>query len=106
MEDFLPSYAVGAFLNGLTQLIILIGCIILILKQKNLANLLLLLGIILMFMLSIAGIIWPITVKGSPEDLLSIQGTLAVLRGIAYLIFGIGFLLLAINNLRKKAQHL
>ena len=107
VDDVINSAFIGMFLSGLAQLLILIGCIIIVIKQRSLNSYILLMGIISMILVSVGGIIWPLLAsKEGPEKLIEVQGTLSILSGLAYLIFSFGVLLLATNLIGKDSKDL
>jgi len=104
MQD-LPTYHLIAYvLSFLGYLIVLIGCIVLLIKKRSLATVLMFTGMILSVIFTVLGFFMNfIAAKSSPEELVRNQGVFSTMNALAYLLFGIGILLLAINWSRARA---
>ncbi|MGI9547051.1 MAG: hypothetical protein ACR2MM_07435 [Flavobacteriaceae bacterium] len=105
-ETYLEYFALGYVLAFLTQLIILIACIVLIIKERSLASVLLLTGSLLTFLMSITTVITNVVVAktGNPEELLKYQGFSYGLSEFCYLIFAIGLILFVFQHIREKTK--
>ena len=105
MDGVSTGSIIGAALFTIAQIIILIGCIIIAVKQKSKESYIMLLGIILMILVSLLGTDLIVSYTGNPQKILDQQIKLSVLTGLANLIFGIGLILLAINSINKKSKN-
>ena len=105
MSD-LPNYHILAYIiSVLGQLIVLIACIALIIKQRTLATALMLTGMLLTVIFGLVGFLTQIfTADQNPETLIRNQGIFSTLNTLSYLIFGIGLLLFALKWSRTKIQ--
>ncbi|MBT8184130.1 MAG: hypothetical protein KJN76_04775 [Eudoraea sp.] len=103
MQD-LPALHLAAYIiSFIGQLIVLIGCIVLFVKQRTLATALMLAGMLLSVVFGIMGFFMNFVAAGSsPEALLRNQGIFSTLNTLSYLLFGIGLLLLALKWSRKR----
>lgn len=108
METNLPiSFYAGYVLQALGLLILLAACIILVIKQKSLATIMMLLGTVLTIILSIGGILWNWFAARNDGALgvIEAQGLQSLFGGLANLLFVIGLLLLAITYVKRTKKH-
>lgn len=100
---FDPIYIVGGILGGLSQLLLLVFCIVLVFKIKNTATLLMLAGSILTIFFYVFNIIWTtIAATNGPEVVAKSVALLNVLQNIPPVIFVIGFSLFVNNHIKKN----
>ncbi|MDC6363078.1 MULTISPECIES: hypothetical protein [Flavobacteriaceae] len=96
-------FAVGGLFYGLIQLIVLIACIILVLKQRNTATILMLTGQILSIVFSLGGYLWNfLAAKNGVDSLLQANKIMSVVGPLPYGLFAIGLILFAMNQVKKK----
>ncbi len=108
MSDGLPiSYYMGYALHALGTLVLLTVCIVLVVKQKSVAAVMMLLGTIFTILFSIGGIFWNqyAASENGSEGILEAQGLLSILSGLANLIFVVGVLLLALKRVQKTVHN-
>ena len=97
------QYALASVLNGLVHLVILIASIILIVKKRSVATILLFIGSILTSLGFIGGFVYnTIAVQNGTDVLLKAQVVLNFFSVFSFFIFGIGFLLLVLKNFKKN----
>ena len=103
MQD-LPALHIAAYIiSFLGHLVVFVGCILLLLKRRSLAALLMLVGISLSALFSVLGVLMTsLSASESPEAVIKTQGTFSILNTLSYLLFGLGLLLLAIKTKGRK----
>ena len=104
MNDYLNNVIIAGVFSSISHLLILIGVIIIISKQKNAGSLLMFFGQILILLVSITNIIWPILFKTGSEKVIQIQSIISILSGISYFIFALGLLLFSIRLIKKERK--
>ncbi|MEM7381593.1 MAG: hypothetical protein AAF361_10415 [Bacteroidota bacterium] len=99
-ENYLTIYGIGYVFGFLSQLAVLIACMILLIKKRSVAAVLMLIGsaatLILSILSAFSGLL-----AGSPEDLVMYQGVTIILKELCYLLFAIGLLLLILQHIRQ-----
>ncbi|WP_411031024.1 hypothetical protein [Spongiimicrobium sp. 3-5] len=103
MNENIPVLlSVGSFLHAVGQLLLLVISVILFLKQKSFASILMLLGISFSVLFGIGGFVMlTLASKTGPEAILRIQGIFSIINGISHLVFAIGVLLLILTVIKK-----
>lgn len=96
LDDPLFQLATGA-VYGLIQLLIIAAAIILVLKKQSLSSILMLVGAILSGFLQILTPIIYRYYTGEPDNFLSLNFLMNIISVSFYTLFGLGFLLFAIN---------
>ena len=97
------QFAFAGILNGLVHLIILIASIILIIKKRSAATIILFIGSILTSLGFIGGFVYnAIAARNGTDALLNAQVLLNFFSVFSFFIFGTGFLLLVLNNFKKN----
>ncbi|WP_303318955.1 hypothetical protein Q4Q34_00065 [Flavivirga abyssicola] len=104
MNDFMTSAIIGNAFSGISQLLLLIGSIIILNKQKNTASFLILFGTIAMILVSFAVILAPFFLEGYAEKALGVQSKLSILGGLSRFIFALGLLLFSIRLIKKVKE--
>lgn len=105
MENIETYFVVGGVLNVVGKLIIIAACIILVIKQKNSATILMLVGSVLSAVLSLAGIVWAAaSAYKNPEAVLTANGAMSILKELPYILFALGLILYAIKYLKKYKE--
>ncbi|MDC6364992.1 MULTISPECIES: hypothetical protein [Flavobacteriaceae] len=100
-------YAAGGVLNGIAQLIVLIACIVLVIKQKSGATILMLIAQILGLFFSIGGFAWTgLSAQLGPESVLYASKMTAVLSPIPHILFAIGLLLFVFHKVKKAPKDI
>ena len=96
-------YYLGYALHALGHLALLVACIILVIKQKSLATIMMLLGTVLTIIFTIGSLFWNRFVASNDGalSLIEAQGLQVLFGGLANLLFVIGLLLLAITYVRR-----
>ncbi len=96
-------FAVGGLFYGLMQLIVLIACIILVLKQRNTATILMLIGQILSIVFSLGRYLWNfLAAQNGVDSVLQAQKIMSMIGPLPYGLFAIGLILFAMNQVKKK----
>ncbi|NMH89475.1 hypothetical protein [Flavivirga algicola] len=101
-NDFFNSAIIGTIFSGISHILLLIGSIIILNKQKTTASFLILLGAIFMILTSLIGILWPVLSQGNYEKVLEVQGIISIISGLSYFIFALGILLFAVQLIKKE----
>ncbi|MFD1614410.1 hypothetical protein [Gelatiniphilus marinus] len=97
------QFAITGLINGLIHLIILIASILIVVKNKSVAAILLLIGSLLVSMGFAGGFIYNVlAAQKGPEAIVNAQVTLSFFNAFSFLVFGIGLFLLALNYYKKK----
>ena len=103
LETLELQFAIASILNGMVHLIIFISSIILIIKKRSAATVLLFIGSILTSLNFIGGFIYnAIAARNGTEAILNAQVLLNFFSVFSFFLFGIGFLLLVLNNFKKN----
>ncbi|MEP3836099.1 MAG: hypothetical protein ABJM36_00530 [Algibacter sp.] len=104
MDNFQIQFAIAAAINGLVQLIVLLASIIMLVKKRCIATVFLFTGSLLNTIGYVGGYLYNIIAaqKGT-ETLLDAQVTLTFFNAFSFFVFGVGFLLLAINYFNKNS---
>jgi len=106
MDNIQLHLAITAIINGLVQLIVLIATIIMLIKKRNSATVLLCIGSILNILGFVGGIIYnAMAAQYGTDAILQAQINLNYFNAFAYVIFGIGLLLLAISYVEKNTMN-
>ncbi len=106
METFLSLYVIGNTLTILGQLCIWVFCILLLIRERSVASVLLVIGSSLFTLSGALGILLQaVFAKMSPEALLEFQGISYIITAIFYLIFTTG-LVLFFQRYFKIIRHL
>ncbi len=106
IDNIQLQYALASLMNGVIHLIVLVATIVLIIKKRSMATLLLFIGSLLTSLGFIGGFIYnAIAAKDGAEALLNAQVYLNFFSVFSFFLFGIGFLLLVLNNFKKKKLH-
>lgn len=97
---------VGGAIATLTQFTLLVFCIVLILKHKNTATILMLTGSVLHIIFSILNIVWTaVAARNGADAIVDSVYVLNVLKNIPYLLFTIGFGLFVIRDIPKQLKN-
>ncbi len=102
MENIQYQFIISGLINGLVNLIVLIACIILFSKKRTPATILLLVGGILCFISFFGSIFYNIwAAQQGSIAVINTQVAVSFFQGFAFFVFGIGLLLLAVNDFKK-----
>nr|WP_299388864.1 hypothetical protein [Allomuricauda sp.] len=103
MEDsYTFIYALGSILGTLAQLVVIVGCIVLVSKKKNPATIIMLVGSILSLLVSILNFSGTfIAAQYSTDSILTWTKFFAILWPLPYILFAIGLLWYAVNYVKK-----
>ncbi|MEX0288653.1 MAG: hypothetical protein AB3N14_06045 [Flavobacteriaceae bacterium] len=103
MQDLPTLHIVSFIISFFGQLIVFVACVLLLIKQRSPAALLMLVGISLSALFSVLGLLMTsLSAQESPEAVIRTQGIFSILNTLSYLLFGLGLLLLAIKTVRKR----
>ncbi|WP_431121638.1 hypothetical protein [Flagellimonas flava] len=103
-DSYTLFFALGSILGTVAQLAVIIGCIVLVSKQKNAGTLLMLIGSILTLVFNILNFSGSLFAGHRGADsVLSWTKMFAVIGPLPYILFGIGLLVYAIGHVRKSA---
>lgn len=98
------QFAIAGIINGLVQLIILVASIVILVKKKSIATVLLFVGTLLNIIGFVGGYIYnAIAAQNGTEAILDAQVTLHFFNAFSLLVFGVGLLLLAVNHFGKHS---
>ena len=102
-NSYIALYGIGYGIALLAQLLVLTTCIILLIKQRSLAALLMFLGSLITLLLgaisAISNVI--LTRASNPEMIVKYQWITYILREIGFLVFAIGLLMLILRYLKQ-----
>ena len=105
MGNFELYYYFSGILNTLGKIILLIACIVLYVKQRNGASIMMLVGAVLTIVFAILGFIWNLlAAQVGPESVVKINGIINIIGQLPYILFTIGLLLFCINHIKKKGR--
>lgn len=100
------KFAIAGIINGLVHVIIVLATIIIAVKKRSIASIILLVGSLLMSFGFAGGFIYnAIAARNGTEALLNAQVTLTFFNAFAFFVFGLGLLLLSINSLKKHKSE-
>lgn len=99
-ENHLTIYGIGYVFGFLSQIAVLVACLILVIRKRSVAAILMLTGSLATFILSILSAFSGL-LASSPEDLVMYQGVTIILKELCYLLFAIGLLLLIMQHIRQ-----
>ncbi|APY09826.1 hypothetical protein BWZ22_00555 [Seonamhaeicola sp. S2-3] len=103
LDSIQYQFLMTGIISGIVHVIIFIASIILIYKKRTIATAILLTGSVLSLISyfgSFALNIWAARI--SSKLMIKTQITMSFFQGFSFLIFGVGLLLLAINNFKKQ----
>lgn len=104
MENIQSYFVFGGILSGLGTLLFLIGCIVLVVKQKNTGTILMLIGAILSILLYFGNLLWSyIAAREGAEFLAKTSAIQNVVGQLPFIISSIGLLLFGVTYLKKRA---
>lgn len=94
VETFLPYYILGSVLTIIGQLVIWVFCLLLLIKERNWATILLFTGSTLFSLAGVSGTFLQVVfAKTTPELLLKYQGMVYIMTSGFYLVFVTGLVL-------------
>ncbi|MGX1929157.1 hypothetical protein [Flagellimonas sp. 2504JD4-2] len=97
------SYIIGSLLYGITNLLIIITCIVLVVKHKNIGTILMLIGSISILLFSIFNIVWTqVAARDGSESLVQATKLLSIIGPLPNTLFAIGLLLFAVRYVKKQ----
>ncbi|MFY0714178.1 hypothetical protein J1D01_10905 [Seonamhaeicola sp. NFXS20] len=108
LDSIQNQFMISGFINAIVHLIIFIASFILIYKKRTIATALLLTGSalsLICYFSSFAVNIWAARIS-STDVMIKTQIAMSFFQNFSFLIFGIGFLFLAINNFKKAKPSL
>ncbi|MGW9686572.1 hypothetical protein [Flagellimonas sp. 2504JD1-5] len=95
-------YALGSLLYGIANLLIIVACIFLVIKHKNIGAILMLIGSISILLFSILNMIWTqFAARDGSESLLQATKIMNIAGPLPNVLFAIGLLLLAVRYIKK-----
>lgn len=107
MDNLQWQLAIAGIINGLVQIIILIASIVLLVKKRSTATLLICIGSMLSSISLGGGVIYnAIAARKGTEAILDAQVNLNFFNAFSFLIFGIGLLMLAITHFKKNSTEI
>lgn len=104
MEDsYTLIYALGSILGSLAQVLVIIGCIVLVSKKKNPATILMLVGSILSLVVTVLNFSGTfVAAQHGTDSILTWTKVFAILGPLPYIMFSVGLMLYAINYAKKS----
>ena len=101
--DHTIFYAAGGVLNGIAQLIVLIACIVLVIKQKSGSTILMLIAQIMGIFVSIGGFTWTaLSAQLGSESVLRASKLMALMGPIPHILFAVGLLWFVLSKVKKR----
>ena len=103
MEYEILTY-IGTSISWLIQLLILIACIILVIKNKSIHFKMMLFGTILTILFSLTSTILFVVQSHNfnMDQILFYNGLIGIIKAIVYSLFGLGLLLFALNIKKQR----
>lgn len=99
-------FALGGLMHGITHMAVIIACIILVIKQKNGATILMLIASILTLLFSLGSIVWnQIAARNGAESLVKATKIISVVGALPYILFAIGLLFFVIKHVKKQRRE-
>ncbi|WP_298925549.1 hypothetical protein [uncultured Allomuricauda sp.] len=96
-------FIISGLLNGIAHLIVIIACIVMVVKQKNSATILMLIASILTLLFSAGSIIWnKVAAYNGTESLVQATKITSIIGVIPYILFALGLILYATKYLKKN----
>lgn|SRR5690606_4289524 len=106
MENLEIYYMAGNAISTIGQLVLLIGCAVLIYKQRNIGTWLMLVGSLLSIVFSVGRMAWTAFASiNSPEFYMHTMAILNIFVQFPYLLFAIGLLLFAIKHTKARSNQ-
>ncbi len=104
MENLEIYFALGAILSAIGQLLFVLGCIILVIKQKNSGTILMLIGSILNILFSLGSYIWTIfAARQSAEAVAQSTVLQSIVGRIPFIVIAVGLLLYVVAHVKKRS---
>ncbi len=95
-------FIISGLINGFAHLAVIAACIIIVIKQKNSASILMLVASILTLLFSVGSIIWnKIAAYNGAESLVQATKIISILGAIPYILFALGLLLFAVKHVKR-----
>ena len=96
-------YALGSLLYGITNLLVIIACIVLVVKHKNIGTILMLIGSVSILLFSILNIVWTqLAARESSESLLQATRLMSIIGPLPNTLFAVGLILFVVRYLKKQ----
>lgn len=103
MDTLQVQLAIASFINALVHLIVLTASIIIFIKSRSVASIFLLIGSLLSGIGLVGGALYNAwAAQKGTKALLDAQVVLAFFNAFAFLVFGIGLLVLALSFYKKN----
>ncbi len=103
MDTIQWQFAIAGFINGLVHLIVLTASIIIVVKKRSVASLLLLVGSLLNSVGLVGGFVYNAwAAQKGTEAILDAQVTLTFFNAFSFFVFGLGLFLLALGFYKKS----
>ncbi|TAI49097.1 hypothetical protein [Flagellimonas allohymeniacidonis] len=104
MENLEAFYILGGAINGIFKLIIAAACVILLIRERNLATIFMCIGSILTIFFSLGSVLWTtLAASRSSEALIRSNAIMNLAAQIPVILFAIGILLFALQYGKKIA---
>lgn len=103
MENLEIYFALGAILGAIGQLLFVLGCIILVVKQKNSGTILMLVGSVLHILFSLGSYVWTLfAARQSAEAVAQSAAFQNIVGRIPFILIAIGLLLYVVAYVKKR----
>ncbi|MEX0314329.1 MAG: hypothetical protein AB3N18_09140 [Allomuricauda sp.] len=103
MENLQPYFVFGGILSGLGSLLFVIGCIVLVVKQKNTGTILMLIGAVLSILFYFGNLLWSFCAAREVAEFLAKTSAIQNIVGqFPFIISSIGLLLFGAKHLKKR----
>nr|WP_299344303.1 hypothetical protein [Allomuricauda sp.] len=104
MENFESVYILTGAINGIFKLVVVAGCVLLLMKDRNVGTILMFVGSILSIFFSIGSVLLTsLAASRSAETLVKSNAMINLVGQIPVILFAIGLLLLAIRYSKGNA---
>ncbi|WP_136465572.1 hypothetical protein [Flagellimonas onchidii] len=105
MKNLQTYFVFGGILGGLGTLLFVIGCIVLVVKQKNTGSILMLVGAILSILLYFGNLLWSLIAAREGSEFLAKTSAIQNIVGqLPFIISAIGLLLFGIKYVKKDSS--
>lgn len=101
MDSITTHFQISQAIGILIELLILITCVVIVIKKKSIGTYTLLIGAILNLFSFFGFILISILAKNNPDNIMNMQVILSYFNNVVNIIFAIGLLLFATNDLKK-----
>ncbi|WP_435622669.1 hypothetical protein [Flagellimonas sp.] len=103
MENYEFLHLLSGFISTIFQLVVIVGCILLLSKSRNLATVLMLVGSVLSLFFSLFSVLGTsFMASQGAENLVQGIAIMGVVGQIPHILFALGLLLYVIKHVKKE----